>query len=82
MRDDQPRSNAVTDNTAAPAPAGLWRRLWRFIEACEMSSAEHRDKRIDALERRIDALRQALPERAPAPDHDGAGKFARGAEQR
>ena len=72
----------MTDDTAASAPAAaLWRRLWRFIEACEMSSAEYRDLRIDALERRVAELRQALPERAGA-DHDAAGKFAKGAEQR
>jgi hypothetical protein len=57
----------MTDPTAAPTPtAGLWRRLWRFIEACEMSSAEHRDLRIDALERRVAELRQALRKRGPA----------------
>jgi hypothetical protein len=74
--------SAMTDHIAAPAPtAGLWRRLWRFIEACEMSSAEYHDLRIDALERRVAELRQAPRERA-GPDHDAAGKLARGAEQR
>jgi hypothetical protein len=81
MRDSQPRSSFVTDNAAMSAPAGLWRRLWRFIQACEMSSAEYRDLRIGALERRVAELRQVLPERAGA-DHDAAGKFARDAEQR
>ena len=72
----------MTDHTAASAPAsGLWRRLWRFIEACEISSAEHHDLRIDALERRVAALQQALRAHA-GPDHDAAAKFARGAEQR
>jgi hypothetical protein len=58
----------VTDNTATPAPAaGIWRRLWSFIQACDMSTAEYYDLRIDALERRVAELRQALQERASAP---------------
>ena len=70
----------MTDPVAAQTPtAGLWRRLWRFIEACEMSSAEYRDLRIDALERRVAELRQA---RGPAPDHDASKELARSAEQR
>ena len=73
----------MTDDTAASAPAAaLWRPLWRFIEACEMSSAEYRDLRIDALERRVAELRQALRERGPAPDHDASKELARSAEQR
>ena len=57
----------MTDNIATPAPtSGVWRQLWRFIQACEMSSAEYHDLRIGALERRVAALRQALRERRPA----------------
>jgi hypothetical protein len=58
----------VTDNIAAPTPAsGIWRRLWSFIQACEMSTTEHHDLRIDALERRVAELQKALQERASAP---------------
>ena len=58
----------MTDNIARPAPtSGIWRRLWRFIQACEMSSAEYHDLRIDALERRVAELQKALQERASAP---------------
>jgi hypothetical protein len=58
----------VTDDIAAPAPAsGIWRRLWRFIQACELSSAEYQDLRIDALERRVAGLQKALQERSVAP---------------
>ena len=58
----------MTDNMAMPAPtSGIWRRLWRFIQACEMSSAEYHDLRIDALERRVAELQKALQERASAP---------------
>jgi hypothetical protein len=72
----------MTDRTEAPTPAaGLWRRVWRFIKACEMSSAEYRELRIDALERRVAELQQALRAHA-GPGHDAAGKFARVAEQR
>ena len=58
----------MTDNSATPAPtSGIWRRLWSFIQACEMSTAEHHDLRIDALERRVAELKKALQERASAP---------------
>ena len=58
----------MTDNIARPAPtSGIWRRLWRFIQACEMSSAEDNDLRIDALERRVAELRKALQKRTSAP---------------
>ena len=55
--------DAKADNAAAPAPiSGIWGRIWRFIQACEMSSAEYRDRRIDALERGIAELRMAPQE--------------------
>ena len=58
----------MTDNIARPAPtSGIWRRVWHFIQACEMSSAEYHDLRIDALERRVADLQKALQERASAP---------------
>ena len=58
----------MTNNPAAPAPAsGVWRRLWRFIQACEMSSAEYHALRIDALERRVAELHKAVRERASTP---------------
>ena len=57
----------MTDNIATLAPTpGIWRRLWRFIQACEMSTAEYRDLRIEALERRVAGLQNALQERAAA----------------
>jgi hypothetical protein len=44
----------VTDSTTTPAPSfGVWRRLWNFIQACDMSTAEYCDLRIDALEGRV-----------------------------
>ena len=57
----------MTDNIARPAPtSGIWRRLWRFIQACEMSSAEYQDLRIDALERRVaDHRRRCKSARRP-----------------
>jgi hypothetical protein len=58
----------VTDSTTTPAPSfGVWRRLWNFIQACDMSTAEYCDLRIAALERRVAELQKALQERAPGP---------------
>ena len=60
----------MTANALAAAPrSGIWRRLWNFIQAAERSSAESQDLRIDALERRVATLQQALQERTrpPAP---------------
>ena len=54
-------------NTAVPAPtSGIWRRLWNFLQAAEMSSAEYQDLRIEALERRVADLQREPRERAPA----------------
>ena len=58
----------MTDSTTKPAPSfGVWRRLWSFIQACDMSSAEYCDLRIAALERRVAELQKALQGRAPGP---------------
>jgi hypothetical protein len=48
-------------STAAP---GLWRRIWNILQAVEMSSGEHQDRRIERLERRVAALEQRLSERS------------------
>jgi hypothetical protein len=57
----------MTDNTAMPATtSGIWRRLWSFLQACEMSTAEYHDFRIDALERRVGEMRKELQERVSA----------------
>src|SRR5262249_6245715 len=57
----------MTADTAAHAPkldlkSGIWRRLWTFIQAAEMSSAEHQDLRIKALERRVTELQKPVQE--------------------
>ena len=49
----------------APTP-GLWRRVFRVVQAVEMSSGECQDLRIDALERRVAELEMALRSRASA----------------
>src|SRR5215475_2082383 len=59
----------MTADTAAHAPkldikSGIWRRLWTFIQAAEMSSAEHQDLRIEALERRVTELEKPVQEQA------------------
>ena len=66
----------MTDNIARPAPtSGIWRPLWRFIQAYEMSSAEYHDLRIDALERRVADLQKALQERASGPVRPGRSRL-------
>ena len=55
----------MTADTAMPAP-GIWQKLWRFLQAAEMSSAEVQEDRIDALRRRVAALEKTLADRASA----------------
>lgn len=52
--------------SAAVPTLGFWRRLWKFLEAAEMSSDEYRDLRIDALERYVADLEKELHKHAPA----------------
>jgi hypothetical protein len=68
----------VIDDTGALAPAsGIWRRLWSFIQACEMSTAEYHDLRVEALERRVAELQKELQPRASAPSNEREGSDAR-----
>lgn len=76
----------MTDETVTPASmSGVWRRLWRFLKACEMSTAEVHDLRIDALERRVaKAWGPAVTLEEISHDLRGAGIGAdvRGPQQR
>jgi hypothetical protein len=61
-------------NTAVPAPtSGIWRRLWNFLQAAEVSSAEYQDLCIDALERRVAELQKELQERASSAPSEALG---------
>ena len=51
--------------TATTTQPGLWRRIWAFLQAMEMSSADFQYDRIDTLQRRVVALEQAPRDRAP-----------------
>lgn len=58
---------ALEDNPGHAASAlGFWGRLWKLLEAAEMSSDEYRDLRIDALERYVANLETELHKQALA----------------